>query len=270
MKKGLMLLEDSDTGLPVAVDVSLSPNASDVDIDDERAFALSEYLECDISSIQSYSDDEFEVISGEHAGESYRVLTDDELKDAVVNSLEEYLFDAGMPEGWEDYISDAYIEDSVTEYFESEFEGQSEDEIMQYLVDSLGIEELVAEKVICLKDGVDAEDSDFDAEDLDNYEFCCDNWKLQELFVAQKKENQDVNSLFWDYDLGYGLDEVITDYMRTNRGRFPWWFDGDGLIESTAMDIINVGDEGNQLALYDGQREEFEFEGKVWLIFRTA
>lgn len=265
----IYLEEEGETSSPNALDVVVSSGLSN-DGFDAKAFALSEFLGCDANDLSSYDGKDYAVLSGGHEGEEYKVLLDWEIQGVVRDQLESYFFDVGMPSGWEDYVDDDFMEETIDEYLAENFRNLSEDEVMEWLSEGIGLDEALEKGIIALKDGVDREDSDFDADDLDNYEVLWADWKLCDFYVEEEKVNQGgASQMFWDYGYGDDLDNVISDYMRMNNGRFPSWFDGDRLLDDEARDVVINGDAGNQLAAYDGGEIEFESEdGNVYMIYR--
>jgi len=61
-------------------------------------------------------------------------------------------------------------------------------------------------------------------------------------------------------------EELIKDVYFAGKD-FPWWVEIDW--EKTCENVLNSDGYGNNFASYDGNEQEFNYDGENWYVFRT-
>lgn len=214
---------------------------------DEKAMLLSEYLDVDIGDIEEcqWGKNRYTITEGEHEGEDWLVLTEDEADYEQRESLKSLLYDVGIEQmgvDVEDYIDEQYAEGCMREYFEGE--DISEDEIIEILLQDDSISLTDKDLFEPNYDEMEEQGEDFDEDDIDNYTFIGDYSTLQDMYVERQMECYDPIEWFCEY---YNIEDEL-DYYRRHNSDFPFWFDVDRLLDN----LMDTVDRGTDLSSYDG------------------
>ncbi len=205
---------------------------------EERIKALATYLGVEEDEItEGYRDDVFDVND-----EEYLVLDDDEADEAVVEDVENLVYDIGL-EAFTDAMQDWILENAVDnmDWFDDALE-----EDMNYYVDNMDDDEVVEEAI--RYDVIDEDDA----------------------YIEDEDGNQEINPELDLEDVGEKLVQALIDEQED---AYTWYVDNFG--ENSVRDLINDGtitldyqaiaDEvmswdgrGNSLASYDGDEIELD------------
>lgn len=258
-------LREADDDVQHAESDSVFDSADPLADASPKVTALSELLDIDPISIEEPGDSEYFIHGGEHADETYKVLTLDERDELLHDSLQNLLSDVGFQGVGLDirqYVDDDYCTDTMEEYIDDDVSDMSDEDIIDWLLENDCVE-LKDDSWFRLKDGIDADDLDFDAYDVDNYECIRSRWELEQACASAKKED-DLVEMFWEYGFGDGIDEDVLYHARHNYGAFPSYIDVDKAVD----DLVDECDPGQELALYDGVELLKAVDGVDYYIYR--
>ena len=213
----------------------------------EKKEALAKYLECEVDDIQDgYRDDYFEV-----NGKEYRVLTNDEADQAVVDDIEDFIDDVGIGgftkamQNWivynailpSDWFSDAQRESA--EYYVQDIEDENDDTYENRLIAEL------------VENGYLDEENDFhfDEDDEDQeYPLLNDDVDLEDAKEEYIDSMCDEDPVEW-YRFNFG-DRELRQLIREGGIYLDY--------EAIADEVMSWDGRGNSLATYDGDEIELE------------
>ena len=211
----------------------------------EKKEALANYLECEVDDIQDgYDSDWFE-----YNGDEYRVLTDEEADQAVVEDIENLMDDVGL-DAFTESMQNWIIENAISD---SDFFADAQRESAEIYVQDIENENdrtyenrLIAELV---ENGYLDEEDDFhfDEDDEDQeYPLLNDDVDLddaKEEYIDSMCEEDPYEWYVWNF----GSDD-IRNLIREGRLSFDY--------DAIAEECISWDGRGHSLSSYDGEEIE--------------
>ena len=206
-----------------------------------RRQALANYLEVELEDVvDGYDDETFEC-----NGEEYRVLTDEEADEAVVDSIESIIDDIGL-EAFTPAFQDWVIENALdnSDWFDEALKGSEESYVYDLDDDDL-IEELKSYNLLTDDDFHIEEDEDGDEEEVLNDNVDLDS--LKEDLVYALVDNAGDAYEWFKMNFGEGS---VRDLIKNGTIGLD--------IDDIAYELISWDGRGNQLSGYDGQEIELD------------
>ena len=228
---------------------------------DQRAVALLDYLD-ELDEIDDVTTDDW-YTNGLHVelpdNTAYLVFTDyDNAIDAAKEYLKTTIDDLGIIDLFSmDTLKNFLDTDSFQEMYDEDADflanEQSEEDLLEFLQQEDRLDEFAK-----LKESDDGEsDNELDEDDLDNWELT-DEDGAREAFKDNYLSNYD-DSVEWYTDV-FG-EESLEELIK----RDPNIID----IDSLTQYVIDTDGPASELARYDGNEIEHEYNGEYYYIYRT-
>ena len=203
--------------------------------------------------------------SDTHAGEQYKVCTDEEahelVRDVVMSDLaagdvsDNILNQAAV----KSVLIESEVRRHLRELFQEEADEMCNSELAEWLLDE-GLLSLDDPREFRLK-GEPGEDEDYGPNDIDGYELLLSNDELCDIYI-EARIGDDAKDTFLTYYEG-DLPKLISEYLRNrrNNGDSPPLIDIDALVEDIAYEYPL----GPTLSYYDGRKLYLGYEGDDYI-----
>ena len=208
------------------------------------------------NTYNDYSIDHFRGGNYQCGNRYYYIFDDyDEAEEAAKEYVKDIIDDIGYSSinGWEDYVDEDPFEDAMRESYESYAE-DIESEGSRFYENRL-VEE-------CYDNGlIDDDDFELDEDGDPDYTQCTrDSYELQEMLADYLTNNSGYSSASQWYMDNFG-DESFEYFVENNDA-----IDKDAIAEY----CVDTDGVAHSLAGYDGEENEFEFEGTTYYIYRES